>query len=151
MLVTSIFSFFHNVFKKLLSQGHQKSGLYGKELRYIYIFFFKILKYNNLWLSLYLETQRLNFYIYLLFTTCFWLLTTLRKKAVKIILRKGESTGIQHLLFLLTTFSALNPLLHKYSFWCINNRQLLKTLWEKKKLLIMSNSFFSHNVFYSIR
>ena len=43
------------------------------------------------------------------------------------------------------------PLLHRYSFWRINNRQLLKTLWEKKILLIMSNFFFSHNVFYSIR
>ena len=27
----------------------------------------------------------------------------------------------------------------------------LKTLWEKKKLLVTSNFFFSHNVFYSIR
>ena len=27
----------------------------------------------------------------------------------------------------------------------------LKTLWEKKKLLITSNFFFSHNVFYSSR
>ena len=25
----------------------------------------------------------------------------------------------------------INPLLHRYSFWCIDNRQLLKTLWEK--------------------
>ena len=32
MLVTSIFSFSHNVFKRLLSQGRQKSGLCGKEL-----------------------------------------------------------------------------------------------------------------------
>ena len=45
----------------------------------------------------------------------------------------------------------LNPLLHRYSFQLINKRQLLKTLWEKKKLLVMSNFFFSHNVFYSIR
>ena len=31
-LVTSIFSFSHHVFKSLLSQGRQKSGLCGKEL-----------------------------------------------------------------------------------------------------------------------
>ena len=31
-------------------------------------------------------------------------------------------------------FHCLNPLLHRYSFQHINNRQLLKTLWEKKKL-----------------
>ena len=43
-----------------------------------------------------------------------------------------------------------NPLLHRYSFYCINNKQILETLWEKKKLLVMSNFFFSHNVFYSI-
>ena len=32
MLVTSIFFFSHNVFKRLISQGRQKSGLCGKEL-----------------------------------------------------------------------------------------------------------------------
>ena len=34
MLVTSIFSFFHNVFKRLLPQGCQKSGLCGKGLKH---------------------------------------------------------------------------------------------------------------------
>ena len=34
MLVTNIFSFFHNVFKSPLSQGHLKSGLCGKELKW---------------------------------------------------------------------------------------------------------------------
>ena len=42
-----------------------------------------------------------------------------------------------------------NPLLHRYSFRCINNRQLLETLWEKEKLLVTSNFFLSHKVFYS--
>ena len=32
LLVTSIFSFSHNVFKMFLSQGCEKSGLCGKEL-----------------------------------------------------------------------------------------------------------------------
>ena len=36
-------------------------------------------------------------------------------------------------------------------FLRITKRQLLKTLWEKKKLLVKSNFFFSHNVFCSIR
>ena len=36
---------------------------------------------------------------------------------------------------------------HRYSFWRINHRQLLKTLWEKEKLLVRSNFSFSHNVF----
>ena len=34
MLVTSIFSFSHNVFKRLLPQCHKKSGLCGKELTF---------------------------------------------------------------------------------------------------------------------
>ena len=33
MLVTSIFSFSNNVFKKLLSRGHKKLGLFVKRLR----------------------------------------------------------------------------------------------------------------------
>ena len=41
-------------------------------------------------------------------------------------------------------FAIVNPLLHRYSFWHINNKQLLKT-WE------MSNFSFYHNVFYSVR
>ena len=48
-------------------------------------------------------------------------------------------------------FSNFNPLLHRYSFRHIKNRQLLKTLREKEKLLVTSNFSFSHNVFYSIR
>ena len=42
-----------------------------------------------------------------------------------------------------------NPLLLRYSFWHINNRQLLKTLREKGKLVVTSNFFFSHNVLNS--
>ena len=33
MLVTSIFSFFHNVVKSPLSQGHENQGLFGKGLK----------------------------------------------------------------------------------------------------------------------
>ena len=42
--------------------------------------------------------------------------------------------------------SLFNPLLHRYSFCRNNERQLLKTLWEKAKLLVTSNISFSHNV-----
>ena len=42
----------------------------------------------------------------------------------------------------------VNPLLHSFSFIRINNRHPSKTLWEMKKLLVMSGFFFSHNVFY---
>ena len=44
-----------------------------------------------------------------------------------------------------------NFLLYRYTFWRIKSRQLLKTLWEKEKLLVTSNFSFSHYIFYSIR
>ena len=40
-----------------------------------------------------------------------------------------------------------NPFSNKLWFSCIN-LSLLKTLWEKEKLLIMSNFSFFHSVFY---
>ena len=42
----------------------------------------------------------------------------------------------------------INPSLHRYSFWRINNRHFLKTLREKEKFLITSNFSFCHNVFF---
>ena len=41
-------------------------------------------------------------------------------------------------------YMEFNPIVHRYSFWHINTGQLLKTLWEKEKLLITSNFYFSH-------
>ena len=43
----------------------------------------------------------------------------------------------------------LNPFPHIDAFWRHCNRRLLKTLRQKKKLLIMSNFSFCHNVFNS--
>ena len=40
---------------------------------------------------------------------------------------------------------------HKNTFWRPRETSLLKTLWEKKKLLVTSNFSFFHNVFYSIK
>ena len=39
----------------------------------------------------------------------------------------------------------------KTPFWCVWERSLFKTLWEKEKLLVTSIFSFSHNVFYSIK
>ena len=41
-----------------------------------------------------------------------------------------------------------NPFPNKPWFLCVCSSSLLKTLWEKEKLLAMSNFSFSHNVFY---
>ena len=47
-------------------------------------------------------------------------------------------------------FGALmvNPFPNKPWFLCIYIISLLKTLWEKEKLLVKSNFSFSHSVFY---
>ena len=41
-----------------------------------------------------------------------------------------------------------NPFPHNDTFWCPWETSLLKTLWEKEKLLVTSNNSFSHGVFY---
>ena len=45
-------------------------------------------------------------------------------------------------------FIRVNPFPNKPWFLCVCSASLLKTLWEKGKLLVMSNFSFSHNVFY---
>ena len=47
-----------------------------------------------------------------------------------------------------TDLPFLNPFANKPLFLCVCRTSLLKTLWEKEKLLIMSNFSFSHSVFY---
>ena len=42
----------------------------------------------------------------------------------------------------------VNPFQNKPWFFCVCSTSLLKTLWEKEKLLIMSNFSFSYSVFY---
>ena len=42
----------------------------------------------------------------------------------------------------------VNPLQNKPLFSCVCSTSLLKTQWEKEKLLVTSNFSFSHSVFY---
>ena len=42
-----------------------------------------------------------------------------------------------------------NPFPNKPLFLRICSKRLLKTLWEKEKLLVTSNFSFSHSIFYS--
>ena len=37
---------------------------------------------------------------------------------------------------------------HNDTFWRLWETSLLKTLWEKEKLLVTSNFSFSHSIFY---
>ena len=52
-------------------------------------------------------------------------------------------------IFLIFSVSdSFNPFPNKPWFLQVCNSGLLKTLWEKEKLLVMSNFSFSHSVFY---
>ena len=42
----------------------------------------------------------------------------------------------------------INPFPHNDTFWRPWETSLLKTLWEKEKLLVTSNFSFSHSVLY---
>ena len=42
----------------------------------------------------------------------------------------------------------LNPFPNKHWFLCGCSTSLLKTLWEKKKVIVISKWSFSHSVFY---
>ena len=42
---------------------------------------------------------------------------------------------------------SFNPFPHNDTFWHHWETSLLKTLWEKEKLLVASNFSFSHSVF----
>ena len=46
------------------------------------------------------------------------------------------------------THEEINPFPNKPWFLCVCSTSLLKTLWEKEKLLVTSNFSFFHNVFY---
>ena len=48
-------------------------------------------------------------------------------------------------------FNSVNPFPNKPWFLCVCRTSLLKTLWEKEKLLVTSNFSFSHSVFYPFR
>ena len=49
---------------------------------------------------------------------------------------------------LLSGNGLINPFPHNNTFWRPWETSLLKTLWEKEKLLVTSNFSFSHSVFY---
>ena len=50
-------------------------------------------------------------------------------------------------MFSARQYALIKPYLHGDTFWRNNSRRLLKTVWPKVKLLMMSNFSFGHNVF----
>ena len=66
-------------------------------------------------------------------------------------LEKGENAGYQHFCLFQKCSKGqrvVNPFPNKPWFLRVCKTSLLKTLWEKEKLLVMSNFSFSHSVFY---
>ena len=55
----------------------------------------------------------------------------------------------QYLLMCFHLKGLLNPFPNKPWFLRVCSMSLLKTLWEKEKLLVTSNFSFSHSVFYT--
>ena len=75
------------------------------------------------------------------------------RKGLTIILRydilRFSNLCYKHLRKQLQTMENLTNVPLTAAFWCICSRRLLKSLWQKKKLLIMINFSFCHNVFNS--
>ena len=58
---------------------------------------------------------------------------------------RGSSCNI------ISKYTMINPFPNKPWFLRVCNTSLLKTLWEKEKLLVTSNFSFSHSVFHPFR
>ena len=74
-------------------------------------------------------------------------LTDMRRKFLLFILQRILSP---HCVICQSEWT-LNPFQNKPWFLRVCSTRLLKTLWEKEKLLVTSNFFFSHSVFYPSR
>ena len=61
--------------------------------------------------------------------------------------KKIGHKNILYLYHTILTFNDPNPFQDKPWFLCACSRSLLKTLWEKEKLLVTSKFSFSHSVF----
>ena len=67
---------------------------------------------------------------------------------VESIVGKGEIGSKSNFSF---SHKDFNPFPHNDTFWRPWETSLLKTLWEKEKLLVTSNFSFTHSVFYLFR
>ena len=69
--------------------------------------------------------------------------------------RMDGSSGMHYhcatsaITWMMATLPVFNPFPNKPWFLRVYGKHLLKTLWEKEKLLVTSNFSFFHSVFYS--
>ena len=116
MLVTSIFSFSHNIFKRHLPQGLEKSGLCGKELR----------KETCLIVTINVSPLAIQ---YLIVTN-----------QMKNIAEKEVSFGNLHFTPFPTLFSALLPSLYPCLICCFETHSIWPSqmYWDKVIFLLMT-------------
>ena len=157
----SNFFFSHSVFKRLVSQGRQKVSLCGDGLT-------QVVSYTGLAIPVFLHvcnTHLLktlwepgkieiacnylwafsNFsFAYSIFYVFEELLIIFSIK-FKIVVCKLFQSGK---ILIFVVWIKVNPFPHNDTFWHPWQTSLLKTLWEKEKLLVTSNFSFSHSVFF---
>ena len=75
-------------------------------------------------------------------------LTQKKPCCIKWGLSPGPPGSKSYIVTLSHTGPLINPFPHNDTFWCPWETNLLKTLWEKEKLLVMSNFSFSHSFLY---
>ena len=131
--IMSKFCFRHNVFKRLLLQMIPNLSEGGKMLRW--------------WLS-FLSNENASFHCNRYF---FLLVTEINLASVlpSIVGHAIEKEDCH--LSRLKVILLISPFPISDAFWCLYSRRLLKTFWQKEKLLNMNNFFFCHNVFNSIQ
>ena len=59
--------------------------------------------------------------------------------------------NFQYDKYMYSYIPCLNTFPHNDTFWWPLETSLLKTLWEKEKLLVTSNFSFSHSIFYQFK
>ena len=123
LLVKCNFSFFHRVLKMLVLQTRKNKGLPRKGLRKGFVYDKATISKPEFAKEEISQWERFFHFPKLL--------------GFKVICCKWKSSS-----------AVFNPFLNKPLFLRVCSIRLLKTLWEKEKLLVTSNFSFSHGVFY---
>ena len=151
MLVTKILSTSHNVFKSCISQGHLNMGFFGKSINGPR----KAGQLEHTSANRQISQQANQLVSNIVYFT--YKSTSNGKKIPKkengkksnkgnkVNRQKSPQTSI------IIYPCPLNPFPNKPWILSVSSKCLLKTLLEQKKLLVTSNFFFSHSVFYPFR
>ena len=142
------FSFSHSVFKRLVSQGLQKVSLCGNGLNPIKLrkCVSNLFKFACKWVSFYV-----NLLVVVVVGCVVVVVGSVKANQTKFsIERVSKCTATWPLNIYLNMQSlTLYHIILNFKDLKIKKRSLLKTLWEKQKVLVISIFCFSYNVFYN--